>query len=150
MGDRSSPARTIAPSYIPPSIDGQQGHLNFNVLAVRISGRGEGVRVNPNIVRIVMHIEIYGRSLTLHSFNEIKQYEAVSSDTTQAIRSQQKAGDGPEEKQPIYADLVFPVIGENSDGVHGIDGRPHTQYCIRSHSRPYAITFHYVIRYPPC
>ena len=27
-------------------------------------GLGEGVRVNPNIVRIVMHIGIYGRSLT--------------------------------------------------------------------------------------
>ena len=39
-------------------------HLNFNVLAVRIQGRGEGVRVNPNIVRIVMHIGIYGRSLS--------------------------------------------------------------------------------------
>ena len=26
-------------------------------------GRGRGSRVNPNIVRIVMHIEIYGRSL---------------------------------------------------------------------------------------
>ena len=51
------------PSYISPGIDGQQGHLNFNVLAVRISGRGEGVKVNPNFVRIVMHIEIYGRSL---------------------------------------------------------------------------------------
>ena len=25
-------------------------------------GEGEGVRVNPNIVRIVMHIGIYGRS----------------------------------------------------------------------------------------
>ena len=28
-------------------------------------GEGEGVRVNPNIVRIVMHIGIYGRSLNI-------------------------------------------------------------------------------------
>ena len=27
-------------------------------------GEGEGFRINPNIVRIVMHIEIYGRSLS--------------------------------------------------------------------------------------
>ena len=36
-----------------------------NVLAVRIEGRVEGVIVNPNIVRIVMNIGIYGRSLIL-------------------------------------------------------------------------------------
>ena len=29
-----------------------------------LCGLGEGVRVNPNIVRIAMHIDIYGRSLT--------------------------------------------------------------------------------------
>ena len=34
-------------------------------------GEGEGVRINPNIVRIVMHIEIYGRSLTLGSLGPI-------------------------------------------------------------------------------
>ncbi len=28
-------------------------------------GEGEGVRVNPNIARIVVHIGIYGRSLTM-------------------------------------------------------------------------------------
>ena len=60
--DQALRERWVHPTF-PSSIDGQQGHLNFNVLAVRISGRGEGVRVNPNIVRIVMHIHIYERSL---------------------------------------------------------------------------------------
>ena len=47
------------------AMDYQKGHLDFNVLAVRIRpGEGEGVGVNPNIVRIVMYIGIYGRSLT--------------------------------------------------------------------------------------
>ena len=38
---------------------------SINVLAVRIEGRVEGVIINPNIVRIVMNIGIYGRSLIL-------------------------------------------------------------------------------------
>ena len=71
---RSIPARTMDLSYISPSIDGQQleqGHDSplqgpINVIAVRIKGRG-GVRVIPNIVRIVMHVGIYGRSLTHNS-----------------------------------------------------------------------------------
>jgi hypothetical protein len=34
----------------------------IDVATVRIRGR-EGVRVNPNIVRMVMHIDIFGWSL---------------------------------------------------------------------------------------
>ena len=40
----------------------------INVLAVPIEGRGEEVRVNPNIVRIVMNIGIYGRSLKVMEY----------------------------------------------------------------------------------
>ena len=62
--DRSLRERWIHPTFPPP-----KDHLNFNVLDVRIWGRGEGVRVNPNIVRIVMHIGIYGRSLNKNKNN---------------------------------------------------------------------------------
>ena len=58
--------------YISPSIDGQQleqGHDSHELSRANQCfgcsnlGEGEGVRVNPNIVRIVMHIGIYGQSL---------------------------------------------------------------------------------------
>ena len=48
------------PSYISP----QRRWATGKSFDCSDFGEGEGVRVNPNIVRIVMHIEIYGRSLT--------------------------------------------------------------------------------------
>ena len=39
--DQALRERWIHPTS-PPSIDGQQIHLHFNILAVRISGRGRG------------------------------------------------------------------------------------------------------------
>ena len=60
------------PSYISPSIDGQQleqaripHELSRANQCFGSSDLGEGVRVNANIVRMVMHIGIYGRSLSL-------------------------------------------------------------------------------------
>ena len=58
----------------------------------------------------------------------------MKSDTTQEVRNQKKTGGGPEEKPAIYAELVFSIIGEHSEGVPGIDGRSQTQSCKRIRS----------------
>ena len=49
----------------------------------------------------------------------------MTPDTTQAVCNQNKTGGGPEEKTAIYVELVFSIIGEQSEGVDGIDGRSH-------------------------
>ena len=95
---------------------------------------------------------INARGVAVRSVDDVKKkWKGVKSDTTQAVRNQKKTGGGPEEKPAIYAELVFPIIGEHSEGVHGIehsegvygiDGRSQTQSrrCSRS------IFYHYAIR----
>ena len=51
------PARMMDPSYICPRT------ILISMFSLYGFRGGEGVRVNPNIVKIVMHIGIYGRSL---------------------------------------------------------------------------------------
>ena len=54
---------------------------------------------------------VNARGVAVHSVDDVKKnWKAVKSDTTQAIRKQNKTGGGPEEKPPIYADLPRLVI----------------------------------------
>ena len=62
------------------------------------------------------------RGVAVRSVDDVKKkWKGVKSDTTQAVRNQKKTGGGPEEKPSIYAELVFSIIGEDSEGVHGIE-----------------------------
>ena len=81
---------------------------------------------------------VNARGVAMRSVADVKKkWKGVKSDTTQAVRNQKKTGGGPEEKPAIYAELVFAIIGEHSEGVHGIDGRSQTQSCIRIRSKIY-------------
>ena len=54
-----------------------------------------------------------------------KKWMGVKSDTLANMRGQKKTGGGPAERPPAYADIVFGIIGDQSDAVYGIDGKPH-------------------------
>ena len=73
---------------------------------------------------------VNARGVAVRSVYDVKKkWKGVKSDTIQAVRNQKKTGGGPEERTAIYAELVFSIIGEQSEGVHGIDGRSHAQSC---------------------
>ena len=69
--DQALRERWIHPTPPPPKHRWATDPSSFQCFGCSDFGEGEGVRINPNIVRIVMHIEIYGRSLTLGSLGPI-------------------------------------------------------------------------------
>ena len=60
--DQALRERWIHPTC-PPKHRWATDPSSFQCFGCSDFSEGEGVRINPNIVRIVMYIEIYGRSL---------------------------------------------------------------------------------------